>query len=253
MKVLILEDELPAYNKIYGLINKLIKDVHILGWARTVAEAKILLENNTPDLIFSDIELLDGLSFNLFEEVDIACPIIFCTAYDQYLFKAFQTNGIAYLLKPYDEEAFIKVYEKYRQLIGENRKSTIEKESFSEIKEALRVSQNAYKKRFSVKKNNGIKLVKVEDVVMFEAQGDFSFLHDNTAEKNIINYSLGSIESKIDPQKFFRINRSEIISINYITKMEPYSKNRLHITLSNGYKTLSSESRTPDFRKWFED
>ena len=119
INVIIIEDELPAYKKLETYTAAHIPDSKVIGWARSVEEAKDLIDQtNNIDLIISDIELLDGNSFEIFEEVKVNCPIIFCTAFDKYLFKAFQTNGIAYILKPYTEESFKEAIGKYINLFN---------------------------------------------------------------------------------------------------------------------------------------
>ena len=188
MRVIIIEDELPAYEKLESLVKANLQDAELLGWARSVKEArKLLSDNKTIDLIFSDIELLDGNSLELFEETKIDCPIIFTTAFDQYLFQAFQTNGIAYLLKPYEEAAFQEALSKYKTLFSSGRSSTIDPLVISEIRNIIEGERKSYKRRFTVKKKTGIKILNVEDIVSFEANGDFSIAYDASNNKHIIN------------------------------------------------------------------
>ena len=252
MKVLILEDEIPAYEKLLGFITKNIPGVEVLGWARSIKEGLPLLDKG-PDLIFSDIELLDGNSFALFETSKVECPIIFCTAFDNYLFQAFQTNGIAYLLKPYSEEKFKEAVGKYHTLFDGGSVKSIDQNVISELKAILEREKTSYKRRFSIKKKSGIKILNVEDIVSFEANGDFSFAYDNQEKKHVINYALGEIESKLDPAQFFRINRSEIIHIDYVQSIEPHFKNRLAIKLSKRAEVVyTSSTKTPSFRTWID-
>ena len=254
MRIIIIEDEVPAHEKLSGLITKNIDNAEILGWARSVKDAKILLAaNKEVDLIFSDIELLDGNSLELFEKIEINCPIIFTTAFDQYLFKAFQTNGIAYLLKPYEEAAFLEALGKYKTLFSSGRASTIDPNVISEIRNIIEGERKSYKRRFSVKKKTGIKILNVEDIVSFEANGDFSIAYDASNNKHIINYSIGEIENKIDPKLFFRINRSELINIDFVEGIEPHFKNRLIIKLHKRKEPLyTSSTKTPAFRTWID-
>lgn len=255
MKILILEDEIPAYEKLVSFIEKQIPEGEIVAWGRSIVEAKRLLEKNKNiDLIFSDIELLDGNSFNVFEKVEVNCPIIFCTAFDQYLFKAFQTNGIAYLLKPYNEENFNEAYQKYLKLFSDQSTDNVQNQDLmSQLKTIIDGEKAVFKKRFSIKKKSGIKLVKTEDIVNFEASGDFSFAYDINKEKHIVNYSLGDIEKKLDPDSFFRINRSEIVNVEYVEKIEQHFKNKLALSLKTRTETLyTSSTKTPDFRIWID-
>lgn len=254
MNILILEDEIPAYQKLLNFIHSEIEDGRILGWARSIEEAKILLEKDPkPDLIFSDIELLDGVSFEVFESVKVDCPIIFCTGFDQYVLQAFRTNGIAYLLKPYSLENFKEAYEKYKTLFAKNEPSNLDENLIQELKEVLQSDKKSYKKRFTVKKKDGIKLIETKDIGCFEANGDFCIAIDSKGQKNVLNHTLSDIEEKVDSTKFFRINRSQIINIDYLEKVEPYFKNRLALKLSYSKELVyTSTGKTPGFRKWLE-
>jgi len=254
MKILILEDEFPAYEKLHALITKHIPAAQLLGWGRSIEEGKRLLETaEEPDLIFSDIELLDGPSFSLFEALKIECPIIFTTAYDQYLFQAFQTNGIAYLLKPYSEENFTEALAKYTTLFDGSKAKAIDQNVISELKAIIEGEKKTYKRRFSIKKKTGIKILNIEDIVSFEANGDFCLAYDMGQNKHVINYKLGEVESKVDPAQFFRINRSEIINIDFVESIEPHFKNRLAIKMAKRKETVfTSSSKTPSFRTWLD-
>lgn len=254
MKVIILEDEIPAYEKILGLIQSNITEVNILGWGRSIKEAETLLtEHPEVELIFSDIELLDGNSFTVFGKMKVSSPIIFCTAFDQYLFQAFQTNGIAYLLKPYTEENFKEALGKYNTLFESGRVNTIDRNVITELKAIIEGEKNSYKRRFSIKKKSGIKILNIEDIISFEANGDFCVGYDSQMNKHIINYTLGDVERKIDPKQFFRINRSEIINIDYVENIEPHFKNRLAIKLSKRPEAVyTSSTKTPSFRTWID-
>lgn len=250
MKILILEDEIPAYEKLLNFITAEIPDAQIVGWARSNVEAKSLLQTKiTIDLIFSDIELLDGTSFETFEAIKVDCPIIFCTGFDQYVLKAFQTNGIAYLLKPYTLDNFQEAYTKYQRLFA----NSIPPDVLNELKQVLQADKKAYQRRFTSKKKDGIKLLETQAIICFEANGDFCLASDLKGSKHVINYSLSEIENKVDPNQFFRINRSQLINIDFIEKIDTHFKNKLSITmrqLSGSF--LTSSAKTSDFRKWLE-
>jgi len=255
MKILILEDEIPAYHKLLSFVKFEIPDHQLLGWARSVEEAKLLLNNtDQPDLILSDIELLDGNAFQVFEKIKINCPIIFCTAYDQYVLKAFQTNGIAYLLKPYTLDNFQEAFQKYKTLFEKDQPAErIDNSVFQELKAILRSDKKLYKQRFTIKKKGGIKLIETQNIACFEANGDFCQAIDEKGQKHVINFTLSDIEKKVDPSKFFRINRSQLINIAFIEKIDPYFKNRLSIKMAGlADALLTSGTKTPEFRKWIE-
>ena len=254
MKILVLEDEIPAYEKLLSFITQELPDSQVIGWARSTSEAKLLLKRTEqPDLIFSDIELLDGVSFEVFESIRISCPIIFCTGFDQYVLRAFQTNGIAYLLKPYTIENFREALDKYKTLFKQKDTKPVDEALMVELKAILHNDKKSYKQRFTIKKKDGIKLINTREIACFEANGDFSMAFDNKGSKHIINDTLSNIEEKIDPRKFFRINRSQIINIDFVEKIESHFKNKLAITILNISNTMFTSSKTtPAFRKWID-
>ena len=254
MKILVLEDEIPAYEKLLNFITQELPNSQVIGWARSTKEALLLLKRaEQPDLIFSDIELLDGVSFEVYENIKIHCPIIFCTGFDQYVLQAFQTNGIAYLLKPYNIENFREALEKYKTLFAQTEINPVNESLMAELKAILHNDKKSYKQRFTIKKKDGIKLINTKAITCFEANGDFSMAFDEKGAKHIINDTLSNIEEKIDPKKFFRINRSQIINIDFVEKIESHFKNKLAITLRNtSNKMFTSSKTTPAFRNWIE-
>ncbi|WP_282074952.1 LytR/AlgR family response regulator transcription factor [Maribacter aquivivus] len=254
MTLLILEDEIPAYQKLLSHLKTFFDDEITSHWARSIVEGKILLASNSYDLILSDIKLLDGISFDLFNEVEVTCPIIFCSAYDDYLFQAFNTNGIAYILKPYTNADFIKALEKYQSLFKQGEyDSKLSSDTFNALKLALQEDQNNYKKRFVIKRPNGIQLLNTSEISMIEASGDFCIAVDQEGKRHPISQTIGSLVQQLPPQKFFRINRSEIVHIEFIEQIESHFKNRLLITVKGcKEKAMTSTSTTSDFRKWLE-
>jgi DNA-binding LytR/AlgR family response regulator len=258
MKILILEDEIPAYQKLQACIKGFFKDNEPSSvqsdWARTNKDGKQFLAENEYDFILSDIQLLDGVSFDLFDEVSIDCPIIFCSAHDEYLFQAFSTNGIAYILKPYSQIDFNKAVEKYQSLFNQGNYNSLNSDTLSNLKSALQEENTSYKKRFVIKKAKGIQLLNVSEISLIEASGDFCIATDTKGKRHSISQTLSSIFQQLNPVKFFKINRSEIVSIDAIENIESHFKNRLLITISKVQeKVMSSTSKTSDFRKWLEN
>lgn len=253
LKILIIEDEQRAGEKLLNSITSISENPEI-EWLRSVTEVISFLKTEPElDVVFSDIELLDGNVFRAYEIIQPKCPIIFCTAYNNFYLDAFKTNGIAYLLKPYTEDLFKNAWDKFL-LLFKKEKSPISLSLITELKNLLESEKSLYKSIFSVKKRDGIFLLKTNNIVCFQAQGDFVIAIDINNRKHIINDSLTRIENQIDKSIFFRINRSEIINKNSIVKYNQHIKNRLSITLSN-YKDIlyTSNSRTPDFRIWIEN
>ena len=252
MKILVLEDEQRAGEKLIDLI-KAYRPSAEISWKRSIEGAlQSLNQEKDIQLIFSDIELLDGNVFSMYERIVPPCPIIFCTAYNNYYTDAFQTNGIAYLLKPYTELQFKAAWDKYQHLFQA-------KQTVPELAPLLSFLKNkpltpdlpAYKSTFLVKKKDGIFLLKTDNIAWLQSQGDFVLGHDYNGKKHLINHTLSELEELLNPQQFFRINRSEIIQMDSILKFNPYIKNRLAITLINGLGILyTSNSRAAEFRKW---
>ena len=253
MKILILEDEIPAYQKLVSFVNDYFEENIPHDWARSISDGKKLLSDKVYDFILSDIQLLDGVSFDLFNEVSINTPIIFCSAHDDYLFQAFNTNGIAYILKPYTQNDFKKAVGKYQSLFKQGHYTALNKETITELKTALKEERINYKQRFVIKKAKGIQLLNVSEITKIEASGDFCLATDYKGKRHTISQTLGAINEQLQPSKFFKINRSEIVCIDAIENIESHFKNRLLITVKGlKEKAMTSSSTTSDFRKWLE-
>ena len=255
MNILILEDEIPAYQKLVSYLNAFFGEEKVShDIVRSNKEGKELLTQNKYDFILSDIQLLDGISFDLFDAISIDCPIIFCSAHDDYLFKAFNTNGIAYILKPYSQDDFDKAIYKYQSLFNKGDYNPLNTTTIDALKTALQNEYTTYKKRFVIKKNSGIQLLNATDIGLISASGDFCLVIDNLGKRHTISQNLGSIYEQLNPKKFFKINRSEIVNIDFIEKIESHFKNRLLISIKNyKEKVMTSSSTTADFRKWLEN
>ncbi|WMX13115.1 LytTR family DNA-binding domain-containing protein [Aureispira sp. CCB-E] len=253
MNVIIIEDEKPAFNKLSKYLLEHRADAQVLEWFDSVDDAlkgKELFAQC--DLLLSDIQLLDGNCFQLFQQLKINCPIIFCTAYNKYMENAFETNGIAYLIKPYSQEAFNNAMQKYEHFFEQKNTIQTNKDTIHLIEKMFQHNNKSYKQRFSIKKKNGIIIKKVSEAYYFQASGDFCILVDVNGEKHIVNYKISVLENLLDPQLFFRINRSEIVNIEYILKIEPHFKNKMQILLPKGIELYTSGARTPEFRRWLE-
>ncbi len=253
MNILILEDEIPAYQKLVTHLEECFGENIRHDWSRSIADGKVFLETKTYDFILSDIQLLDGLSFDLFDEVTVDCAILFCSAHDEYLFQAFNTNGIAYILKPYSQNDFKKAIEKYQSLFKQGDYNTLNHSTLHALKSALKEEQIHYKKRFVIKRAKGIQLLNVSDISIIKASGDFCMATDSEGKTHPISYSIGVLEEQLPPKKFYRINRSEIINIDFINNIESHFKNRLLLTMiGSSEKVMTSSATTSEFRKWIE-
>ena len=251
LNILVLEDESPAIKKLESLLEKTIDEPYALTVKRTVKEAIALFSSDVKfDLILSDIKLLDGTSFDIFQKVEVNAPIIFCTAYDSHLLEAFQTNGIAYLLKPFSEKEFEEALRKYKNLFHPRIQQD---DLINQLKRALQRGNKTYKRRFAIKKQEGIKLLEVRDVSIIQAFGDLCKLIDHTGKLHSISSNIGSLEDVLDPEKFFKINRSQIVNQDHILNIRDYSKNRLELQLrGTKERVLTSSTKTKEFRKWLD-
>ena len=254
MRVLIIEDEIPAFEKLRTLITTALKEDLQYDWARSVVEATHFL-NSTTDyaLIFSDIELLDGDVFEVLDEGLVTAPIIFCTAYDDYLLKAFKSNGIAYILKPYALEDVSNAFDKYKTLFKDRADHPLSVQVINELKQSLRDTNTNYKSQFVIKTKKGIHILETASIAIIEAKGDFSKVTDCDGKTHLYSQSIGNIYASLNPRQFFRINRSQVVHLAYILKMDNHFKNRLLLTLKGVSNTvMTSSAITADFRAWLD-
>lgn len=251
MTILIIEDETPAYKKLLNYITIYFENRFEHEHVRSVSDGIVALKSNEVyDLIFADIKILNGTSFDIFNQVTFSIPIIFCTAYDEHLLKAFQTNGIAYILKPYSQEDLNQAIAKFETLF---EIQPYDRTIFNQFKSLLDHKNNQYKKRLAVKKKEGVKLIDVSTICLIEVFGDQCKLHDNAGMLHVITKPLGVLYNELNPNQFFKINRSQIVQINYIEHIAPHSKNRLYLRIAHIKDlVITSSSVTKAFRIWLE-
>lgn len=251
MRILIIEDEIPAYKKLLSYISNYLGSSFEHKHVRSVSDGINALENKgTYNLIFADIKILNGTSFDIFNQVTFSTPIIFCTAYDEHLLKAFQTNGIAYILKPYSQKDLNNAISKFETLFNDE---PYNRNIFSQFKSLFNNKDNQYKKRLAVKKKEGVKLIDVETICLIEVFGDVCKLYDTNGKLHTISRSLGVLYNELNPNQFFKVNRSQIVQINYIENIAPHSKNRLYLKITHIKDLIvTSSSVTKEFRVWLE-
>ena len=254
IRVLIIEDEVPARNKLKRFLKELEEPIIVVAEIGTAADAiEFLKSEKEIDLILSDIELQDGNAFEIYKNVPVSCPIIFTTAYNQFLMDAFESNGIEYLLKPFSLERFMKAWQKFLLL----RKSpSLDNNFLVKLNQmaGISLSGNTFKKRFAVNTNKGTYFLEVEDIIFFTAEEGVVFAIDRHSKKHLLpQNTLKEIEALLDEMAFFRINRSELVHKKYISRIERYSKNNIAIKLEGYEKHLvTSQSSTGPFREWVE-
>lgn len=249
MKVVIIEDEKPAARRLSRLVEQMGYQVEQLLYS--VQEAvQWFLTNPHPDLILIDIQLSDGLSFEIFDEVEIQSPLIFTTAYDAYALKAFKLNSVDYLLKPIDEDELKNAIDKFRNRHAEDRTSI---EAIAQIKKMLMGNtEKNFKKRFIIRVGQHLKMVAIEDVVCFYSENKGTYLHTVDNRDHLLDETLDEIELLTDPEKYFRINRKYLIRIDGIQDMISYSNNRLKLKLSHcdGDDLIVSREKVKAFKNW---
>jgi two-component system, LytTR family, response regulator len=251
MNVIIIEDEKPSARRLQRMLNTLQVDTEIM--LHSVEESIEWFQNNEhPDLIFLDIQLSDGLSFEIFETIDVKSAIIFTTAYDEYALQAFKLNSIDYLLKPIDDDELEKAVNKYKDRSGVNQSVTLD---FNDIKKLLvNPIDREYKKRFSIKVGQHLKLINIEDIECFYSENKGTYLHTSEGRNYLLDTTLDNLENELEPQTFFRINRKFFVNINAIKDMVSYTNSRLQIKLNsyNEQDVIVARERVKDFKNWLE-
>tara|TARA_B100000678_G_scaffold289250_1_gene299396 strand:+ start:151 stop:909 length:759 start_codon:yes stop_codon:yes gene_type:complete len=251
MNILIIEDESPAAERLRRLLKPLLPDAFFHGPLDSVRSAVNWLNDNpNPDLIFLDIQLADGLSFDIFRQYDVNTPVIFCTAYDQYAIRAFKLNSIDYLLKPIDPHDLEGAVTKFLRQ-RETRAPHIDVEY---LQQSMQVQEKVYKSRFITRIGDQLKPVEVEGISLFYSADKITFMQLENGRPYPLDYSLDQVEGLVDPQRFFRVNRKFIISMSGIEDIRTYSSSRLKLKLKNveDKDVLVSRERVNDFKKWLD-
>jgi DNA-binding LytR/AlgR family response regulator len=253
IKAVIIEDEQLIARELANKIASVADDVEIVEMLPSLKTAKKWFMNNAePDLLFMDIQLSDGVSFELFDHFKLSCPVIFTTAYDEYAIRAFKVNGIDYLLKPIDETDLGKAIEKCRQLnSGQSGLPADMKQLMASL--AL-PQQNLYKEKFIVNVRNNWIPVDTKDIACF-VRDNLNYLYTFNGDKYILDYTtLEDIEELLDPKVFYRSNRQSIIHINAIQNVKPHENQKLSVFLKAPLKMEIDISRekAPAFKKWFD-
>ena len=248
MKVLIIEDEKLAAEKLIRQLAKLNEGLEVLQVIESVKSAIDWLSNHSADLIFCDIHLSDGLSFNIFDKVKVNTPIIFTTAYDQYAIQAFRVNSIDYLLKPIAKSDLEGALEKFDELKTELNSGI----DFQAVVQAMKGKVEEYQKRFMVYFGDKIRTVDVSEVAYFYAEGKYVFLVPKEGQEYIVDFTLDKLTNVLDPSQFFRINRQFIVGLEGIDTMYTYTKGRVKIDLKPVAKkeAIVSVDRAGSFKKW---
>lgn len=251
MNIIIIEDEKPSARRLQRMLKAFGLEVETM--LHSVEESvEWFQDNEHPDLIFLDIQLSDGLSFEIFETIDIKSAVIFTTAYDEYALKAFKLNSIDYLLKPIDEDDLKTAVEKYKIRMPQKQSVTLD---FNDIKNLLvNPIEREYKKRFSVKVGQHLKLINIEDIECIYSENKGTYAYTNDGRNYLLDTTLDQLEAELEPNLFFRINRKFYVNINAIKDMVSYTNSRLQIKLNryNEQDIIVARERVKDFKNWLE-
>lgn len=248
MNVLIIEDEALAADRLEKMLLEITPEIKVLAKLGSVKDSVKWLMLNTADLIFLDIQLSDGISFSIFEQVSVPTPVIFTTAYDQYAIKAFQLNSVSYLLKPIRKNDLAESLQKFKLL-----KSAFSID-FGSLLSSLQGRKPEYRKRFLIQIADKFRKIEIEEIAYFHASDRSVFLTTLDGHTYDVDLSLDTLENSVDPSQFFRINRKYLVSMKSITNMFAWSRSRIKLVLKplaqTETDTIVSIDRTTDFKKW---
>lgn len=247
MKVVIIEDEAPAARRLEKLLLEINPSIHVLAVLESVEEGVDWLNSHPhPDVLFSDIQLADGISFLIFDKIVPNCPVIFITAFDQYAIRAFEVNSIDYLLKPISKELLEKSLAK---LDSWNSKSD---ESFGQLVQDVNIKKS--KQRFLISKGDSLIPVNTADIAYLYTEDKAVMLRTNDGISYFINYSLDELEQQLDEEQFFRLNRQVITNLTAISKISNYFNGKLKVELAPPFSgdLVVSRGKAPLFKSWLE-
>lgn len=247
MKILIIEDEKPAADRLIKMIQEIDPTAELLGTLVSIkSSVEWFLKNKAPDLVMMDINLSDGQSFEIFSMVKVDAPVIFITAYDEHALQAFKVNSIDYLLKPVKPEELRKAFEKLKSL------SLLNLKQMEMMLTQIGGRNKEYQRRMVIRFGDTIKMVEINDVAYFYTEDKINYLCTSGNLRYPIDHNLDELESLLDPAQFFRINRQFIINITAIDKMLAWSKSRVKVLLKpiTNEDTIVSTERSPHFKEW---
>lgn len=252
MQVLIVEDEAPAANQLKRLIQQYDNTIEIMDVLDSVSSAVKWLNNlKEPDLVFMDIQLADGLSFDIFMQAELKAPVIFTTAYDQYTLKAFKVNSVDYLLKPIEPMELAAALEKYKAL--HSKEQNYDRAAIDELIKSL--VKPSYRERFMVKNGQQLYHIQTGEVLYSFAEDGLVFLVTTDGKKHIVDHKMEELEGMLDPKIYFRINRKYLINISSIQKIHTWFNSRLKLELlhSKDEEVIVSRDRVADFKQWLDN
>lgn len=254
MRVLIIEDEAPAYRRLNNLLNAQKTQMEVIDVLDSVAESiKWFNENPAPDLIFSDIQLADGLSFEIYSAIQVACPIIFTTAYDEYMMEAFRTNGIDYLLKPLEEKSLTRSIEKFNNLMKQD-KGEIALPSIEKLLSSISQKEIQYKNRFLVKLGSKLIPLSIDNISYFQSIDGYTEIITTPGKRYIIDHTLDELERLLDPKLYFRFNRKILGRYTSVQTVHQFFKGKLKVDMLPAItdEVIISRDKAKLFKAWMD-
>jgi DNA-binding LytR/AlgR family response regulator len=252
LRILIIEDEPQAAKRIETLVLELIPQAVILSKIDSVKKSvQWFKENTSPDLALMDIQLADGTSFQIFEQCEVKCPVIFTTAYDEYALKAFKVNSIDYILKPVDKNDLQSALKKLESL---SRSTDETRKLLNSIGEVVQKLSKKYKERFVIKVGEHLRTIEVKDILYFYSQDKATFCHTIENRNHILDFTLEQLEDIIDPLAYFRVNRKYYVRAEAIQDIISYTNSRLRLALKNSQDNdvIVARERVQEFKQWLD-
>lgn len=253
MKILIIEDEELAVKKLQKMLSGIDPAIEVIGTLDCISSSVEWLEEHpAPDLILMDIELLDGQSFEIFNQVDVKSPVIFTTSYDEFALKAFKVNSVDYLLKPIQKDDLAAAIGKFK-MMHSNKASVLPVNMDELVKELQQKLQpREFRKRFLVKNVQKLVSVETDDIAYFYSDGRLNFFKTNDNKKFVVDYTMDELQDMLDPERYFRISRSFYVAIGSVDQIHDYFGNRLILTLKPTVEkeALVSREKVTEFKKW---
>ncbi|MGC8749221.1 LytR/AlgR family response regulator transcription factor [Hydrotalea sp.] len=255
MKVVIVEDEFLTAQRLDGMLNKYDSTIEVQAILPSVADAvQWFKENQGTDLIFMDIHLEDGQCFQIFETINLEIPIIFTTAYDEYMIKAFKVNSIDYLMKPINFEELVQAIEKFKKLHSPvyNEDENWPTEGLQQLMHSLQPGTSSYKSRFLISLGSRLKTVETADIQYFYSADKITFLVTADNQRYPLEFSLDKLCALLNPAEFFRINRQTIVKLNAISAIHVFPKGKLKVDIQPAFKDelFVSLDRVTEFKEW---
>ncbi|MEP1035058.1 LytTR family DNA-binding domain-containing protein [Ekhidna sp.] len=252
MKVLIVEDEAPAFRRLEKILLEIDPTIEIVEVLDSVEETVKWMNNHEcPDLALLDIQISDGISFQIFDQIEIKCPVIFTTAFDEYLLKAFKVNSIDYLLKPIKKEDLEQSLRKYRSLKANFSQNGI---NMAALLNQINLTEVKYKSRFLVKQGDKMLSIRSEDIVCFQSKHGVVHINTKNEKTYLSDFTLDVLSSQLDPRLFYRANRQFIVNADYITTVHKHFKGKLMIEMSHfsDEQILVSSEKATTLKQWLD-